>query len=286
MNNPVQFRIAVSNSYPTGTGSYGYEGSFQFIVQNIAYAKMVSAWAKEGGTWKDIPASFVESLPDNRELWKAPATNRVDEFVARYTVEGQTYWDNNGGSNYPFPKAYDEFNCITGIDCPVILGSASLSPSGLRICVGIQNRTYDKVVGVVYTTDGWATTRVAYGSFYWEMTSGLEVWLVQVPLVSVSRVDLAVFGRFNHAGVWSEYWDNNFWRNYAVTPAAPVVTKLHAVARKAAEWFARGRKPVPPAPARVTTTSTWETERRTTTDEQETEPSGGRRGNRRRLVHH
>jgi hypothetical protein len=30
------FRLAISNSFPTGTGSFGYKGSFQIVVQNLA----------------------------------------------------------------------------------------------------------------------------------------------------------------------------------------------------------------------------------------------------------
>src|SRR5688500_15051540 len=116
MNAAVEFRQALSSSHPSGTGSYTYNGSFQIVVQNLAYEKSVSIWAQKGTGWQDINASYIESLPGNLELWSAPADNGEDQFVAKYTVAGTTYWDNNWGRNYPFPKAYDGFNALNGIN--------------------------------------------------------------------------------------------------------------------------------------------------------------------------
>jgi hypothetical protein len=59
----------------------------------------VSIWAHVGAGWADIHARYVESLPENRELWRAPVSNGEDQFVAKYTVNGTTYWDNNDGMN-------------------------------------------------------------------------------------------------------------------------------------------------------------------------------------------
>ncbi len=75
MTAPVEFGLAPSNSYPSGTGSYNYDGSFKIVVQNLAFNKQVSIWAQVGATWKDIYASHVQSLPGNLELWSAPGSN-------------------------------------------------------------------------------------------------------------------------------------------------------------------------------------------------------------------
>jgi hypothetical protein len=45
----------------------------------------------------------LHSLPDNFELWRPPANNSEDEFVAKYTVNGMTFWDNNTGANTARP---------------------------------------------------------------------------------------------------------------------------------------------------------------------------------------
>lgn len=107
MNTPVEFGLAIINSHPSGTGSFVYEGSFKIVVQNLAFNKQVSIWAQVGAVWKDIFASFAHVLPGNVELWIVPASNNEGQFVAKYTVNGTTHWDNNNGTNYKFPRVVD-----------------------------------------------------------------------------------------------------------------------------------------------------------------------------------
>jgi len=217
MNAPVEFALALSSSAPSGMGSYTYTGSFKVALQNLAYDKQVSIWAKVGAGWQDIQASFVQSLPGNLELWSAPASNSEGEFVARYAVNGTTYWDNNGGMNYNFPQAFDEFVALAGANYEVVLGNASLAASMLHVDIGVKNLAYAKVVGIVFTTDDWTTVQTAYSTYGSTMKSGLEVWHLQIPVGSATEVKFAVF--YQVAG--NEYWDNNFWRNYRVTPSNP-----------------------------------------------------------------
>jgi hypothetical protein len=217
MNAPVEFALALSNSFPSGTGSYSYIGSFKIVVQNLAYEKQVSIRAQVGTGWQDIGANYVQSLPGNLELWSAPASNNEGEFVVRYAVSGTTYWDNNGWMNYKFPQAFDEFVALAGANYKVVLGEASLAAPTLHVDVGVQNLAYAKVVGIVFTTDNWATVQTAYGTYSSTMKSGLEVWQVAATVGSATEVKFAIFYRV--AG--SEYWDNNFWRNYRVTPSNP-----------------------------------------------------------------
>jgi hypothetical protein len=217
MSDPVEFALALSNSFPSGTGSYNYNGSFNIVVQNLAYHKKVSIWAQVFAIWTDINASYVESLPENRELWTAPASNSEGEFVAKYTVSGTTYWDNNGGMNYRFPQAFDEFAVLPGRNYEVVLGPASLGGGMLTVDVGVQNLAYSKVVGIAFSIDNWATVQTAYASYSGTMKSGMEVWKLTAPVGSATEVKLAAFYRV----LGSEYWDNNFWHNYEVTPARP-----------------------------------------------------------------
>lgn len=220
MNQPVEFALALSNSFPTGTGSFGYTGSFNVVVQNVAPAKQVAIRAQVGSVWQDIPATRVQSLPGNLELWTAPASNSEGQFAAWCAVNGTTYWDNNGWMNYQFPKAFDDFAALAGADYPVVLGSAGLAAATLTVDVGVQDLAYDKVVGIVFTADNWATAQTAFAHYDHTMTSGLQAWRVTAPAGGAAEVKFAIFYRV--AG--NEYWDNNFWRNYRVTPT------------KAAKW--------------------------------------------------
>ena len=216
MNAPVHFALASSNSYPSGTGSYNYDGSFKVVVQNLAFQKQVSIRAQVGSAWQDIPAGYVQSLPGNLELWSAPATNGEGEFVAKYTVNSMTFWDNNGASNYKFPQAFDEFVVLAGAEFEVVLGSAGIGAGVLNLQIGVQNLAYYKEVGIVFTTDGWATVQTAYAGYSSTMKSGLEVWHLTRPIASAGQVELAIFYRV----LGREFWDNNFWRNYRVIPGS------------------------------------------------------------------
>ncbi len=138
--------------------------------------------------------------------------------MAKYTVNGTTYWENKNGMNYQFPQAFDEFVALTGINYEVVLGTASLAGTTLHVDVGVQNLAFDKVVGIVFTTDNWATVQTAFGSNVSTMKSGLEVWHITAPLGPAAEVRLAVFYRV----LGNEYWDNNFWRTYTVKPGLPV----------------------------------------------------------------
>jgi len=215
MNPQVEFGLALSNSSPSGTGSYNYNGSFQIVVQNLAFQKQVSIWAeKPPGVWKNIDAIYSKPLANNLELWTAPADDSEGQFVAKYTVNNTTYWDNNNWANYQFPQAFDEFAVLAGHDFPIVLGTASMGGSNFNVEAGVQDLAFAKVVGVVYTTDSWATVQTAFCNYVWTMKSGLQIWSVTVPVGTAAEVKFALF--YQVLGV--EYWDNNFWRNYRVTP--------------------------------------------------------------------
>jgi hypothetical protein len=213
MTTPVEFALAKSSSHPSGTGSYNYEGSFMIVIQNLALDKQVSIWVQQGAVWNDIFASYFQTLPENRELWIAPASNSEGEFVAKYVVNSVTYWDNNNWMNYKFPQVFDDFAVLAGNNYKVVLGNASLAGRSLNVISGVQNLAFDKEVGVVFTTDNWATVHTAYCSYNRNMSSGVEVWAVTVPIGAATDVWFAIFYRV--AG--NEYWDNNFSRNYRTT---------------------------------------------------------------------
>ena len=84
----------------------------------------MSIWAQVGASWTDIGASYVQSLPGNREQWTAAASNSEGQFVAKYVVNATTYWDNNDGLNYLFPQVHDDFAALAGKNYRVVLGTA------------------------------------------------------------------------------------------------------------------------------------------------------------------
>lgn len=82
---------------------YGLNANIK--VKNIAYNKKVTIHYKDSAypnMWNDCEASYSHQLNGDYEMWKciAPFRGDVVQYAIKYEVNGQTYWDNNGGSNY------------------------------------------------------------------------------------------------------------------------------------------------------------------------------------------
>lgn len=212
----VRFRMMQCSAFPSGTGGNNFEVSTEIIVQNLGYTKNVSLWdGKDGKPLENMDAHYDKSLPENLERWTIKGKPDADQsFVAKYEVNGKTYWDNNNCKNY---KSIDyspgELNVITGLDFPVIHGQSELTSSALTVYAGIQNLGDEKKVGLIFTTDNWKTYDRIHADYLWTMKSGLEVWKFNKKLSNVSKVDFSLFYIANRC----EYWDNNFSQNYTIT---------------------------------------------------------------------
>jgi hypothetical protein len=215
MSDPVELRLVTSSSFPSGTGSFSYKGDYQIVVQNIAFQKVVviDGTTGSGAPFADRAATFQESLPEGRELWRLTTGDQVLEFVVRYEVAGMTFWDNNGGANFTQPPVFDEFDALIGRVPQVVLGTSGFSDAThVSVLAAVKNLAFVKQVGIVFTTDGWGASGAAIGQFDRMLKSGNEVWKIDVPIGSAKQVDFAIFYRVNG----QEFWDNNFWRNYSL----------------------------------------------------------------------
>jgi hypothetical protein len=91
-----------------GLGCYGQCGDFRadITVENLAYAKRVTlVYSVDGGSWRELEATWQHGLDNNRELWRAyvsylPRRTSTVRFAVRYRVAGREYWDNNFGNDY------------------------------------------------------------------------------------------------------------------------------------------------------------------------------------------
>ena len=155
-----------------------------------------------------------------------------DQFAIEYIVNGQTYWDNNGGNNY-FINNSDGMFLQDGLNVSLdtyttYLQNYSYSPSPtsfFSVVVDVRNIGYSKNVTMVYTTDNWKTTKTAALSFaqYYAIGDGvslvnpnrfgIERWTNYMNVDStVKTIQLAISYKVN--GV--EYWDNNYGKNYQI----------------------------------------------------------------------
>jgi hypothetical protein len=216
-------------------GCTQYSGSFDILTTTFGHQKLVYVHLKESdGAWVDVPASFVETLPDGREVWRAwvlygqgacPTEKLAPdtfELAIKVSASSGDTWDNNGGANYKAAKASGSL--LVGTN--VVAGGMSVyvQSDGVRTFYAdafVRNLAYTKNVDVVYSTDAWQTMKTAplaytnlyvigYGSYASPNSNGTEVWNRPNVTFAAGCIDFAIRYRVNGA----EYWDNNFGRNY------------------------------------------------------------------------
>ncbi|MCX9155506.1 CBM21 domain-containing protein [Niveibacterium sp. 24ML] len=233
--------IKLLRSQSTVSSKYGVSSQsirFEVIVKNIAYAKQVYVHLKKpDGSWIDTPLSFMRAADAGREVWAGsytdvnetntgPSFKTFDlEFALRYKVNGVEYWDNNGGNNYK--QARDSGSMLFGTNVLARvndLNNPAWIYGGLFYgSVTLQNLAANKQVKVVYSTDGWQTSKTAWASFsptFWfggyssaanPNQYGAEEWNFQLDVgTTASKVEYAIGYIVNG----TTYWDNNFGRNY------------------------------------------------------------------------
>ena len=230
-------------AYPVDTATYytmvaGWtEGYIE--VENIAYNKEVIVHYSMGGAaWTNTRAEFVTSLGNNREIWKFKTAEAVYlprwgganyDFAIEYKVNGNSFWDNNGGGNYLV-------SCggVLVSRPQQVLGSSALYTEGFTVTqtqidqytakkvlsgtIVLKNLAYQKLVKVRYSTDNWASWKEADAVYSAGITTpngsatGLERWSFSEEIPSsATQVKFAVSYTVN--GV--TYWDNNFGRDYS-----------------------------------------------------------------------
>jgi len=226
------------------TSHYGYYTEHIELtvrVKNLSYDKKVVMWGelKDGGWEASKEGVYVGPAEAGYELWKINSNRGImpyggtpkywknpRNFVIKYEVGGQTYWDNNNGSNYSMGKADGEM--LVGRNVLLAYGNAYYFDYGNKTVfyghVLIQNLAYNKAVKIVYTTDNWNTTSIAnctfvsshgypYGTHLrYPNIHGVERWsfTVEKPGNGISKVEYVVAYEVNG----QTYWDNNFGRNY------------------------------------------------------------------------
>ncbi len=229
---------AASGSY---RGYTTYSKKFTVKVADLAYDKDVSIYhEKKDGSWEEIPLTYGFDIDDQNEIWTGEynlggyGISEVydDEFVVKYEVNGNTYWDNNNGTNYRVSNndGYFLADADANISVDVDFDSLSFIPfydqNSMTVTVDVRNLSPNKEVGVLYSIDGWQTQQyftLNYRSFwnngplYYIQSPnqfGIERWTGSVRLdKSANTVEYAVVYKVNG----QEYWDNNYGKNHTVS---------------------------------------------------------------------
>lgn len=224
-------------------GAYNKEKSFYAEVANIAYQKQVFVHHKMAdGTWADLPLRYHQAADAGTEIWKLDTSyggyyntyitanqDFGNEFVLKYIVNGETYWDNNKGQNYKVNNPYSSDGAWLREGVNILADSYKSYFSSFNnmvtVYADLRNLAYQKNVTLVYTTDDWRTVRRAPLNFmqYYSTGNGstlanpnafgIERWSVNLTLEpAASKISYAL--SYQVAG--AEYWDNNFGRNYTL----------------------------------------------------------------------
>lgn len=237
-----EVKLLEVQSFTSFYKGYWNIGRFEALVSNLGYTKQVNVHIKNtNGTWADFPLSYNRPANNGMEVWAAPfdlyslpTAASTFEFAVSYTVNGQTYWDNNNGANYKVIR--DAGIVLFGVN--VYNGSYASQASfyvGQNTYNGylaVKNLGAAKTVNVTYTTDGWKTTKTAaakFNPYFWGNTGGygsnvspnaygFEEWDYQLDVGTTStKLEYAISYTVNG----QTYWDNNFGRNYVTTIVRP-----------------------------------------------------------------
>ncbi|MEW7288941.1 hypothetical protein [Aquimarina sp. 2304DJ70-9] len=241
-SNPVSL-VKSWTSYGSYRGYTTYTKKFTVKVADLAFDKQVSIYhEKVDGTWEEIPLSYSMGIDDQNELWTteynlggygvSPVYD--DEFVVKYEVNGNTYWDNNNGANYKMSRSdgylLADANANANVSVDTDYDGMSYVPyydqNSMRVTVDVRNLAPNKEVGVVYTTDGWQTQNYFTLNFQRYWTSGpfffiqspnqfdIERWSGNVRFdKSLNTVEYVVVYKVNG----QEYWDNNYGKNHKLS---------------------------------------------------------------------
>ena len=215
----------------------GYQTpTFDVLVANLGYQKQVyihqQLW---DGSWSDFPLSYSRPASNGEEVWTGiyvpPLVSGAYptwdlHFAVKYVVNGQTYWDNNGGANYNIARdsgtTLGGATVYNGNYTPTAFISILTTYPGW---VTVANLAYAKQVTVVYSTDNWATTQTTAASYspsFWSSYGsnaanpnqyGFEDWAFSLNVGNAASVSYAISYTVNG----QTYWDNNFGQNYTVT---------------------------------------------------------------------
>lgn len=216
------------------TYKYGYvEFSGSVEVENLGYAKQVSVhYSTDNVNWYDTSASYVGPTDGAHEKWNfqistsAMTTDHPElknltsiQFAIKYEVNGNTYWDNNGGANYTNSPYFGNGTTSVILGKPnVLLGFGYLTNDSFYGYVYVKNLNPAKTVKIRYTTDNWATYTDGYATYNGPSNgyNSVEGWSFSFNVPGAAQVKYAVGYTVNG----TTYWDSNYGNNYTANGSA------------------------------------------------------------------
>ena len=200
-------------------------------VENIAFVKDVALRFAGFDGWREQPLTFQDGFGDYDLFSYSGSDFSTTRFAIRYTVQGVTFWDNNGGFDYRVDESRP--NTVGG---NVVLGKAVarrgtqagggfvFATSWVEGEILVKNLSFNKLVGIRLTTNGWTSFIDTAALFNHKQAvavglSQVEVWTFKTPELNLDpssdHFEFAVFYENRDSG--ERLWDNNFGQDYTLS---------------------------------------------------------------------
>jgi len=163
---------------------------------------------------------FRATFPNADSCSESSSLQVRSHIWAKYTVNGKTYWVNNGGYqkdyHYSGTAGYSYSYLGNSNQRRFDIGNKNLildfAESNTII---LRNIKYRKIVKIVYSHDNWKTVRESNAWFSNMLRGGeLEQWHFNIPGKN-SNTQFAISYKVDG----QEFWDNNYGRNYRIYDA-------------------------------------------------------------------
>lgn len=220
--------VELIRAWKVAQGVYGQSwvsSGFEILVAAGGANRAVDLFAQgSDGGWRAFPASRSSDVSGGRQIWKVENAGAVGKFAIRYRIDGQEYWDNNGGADYELRDSGALLPPSSNLQRATAFGLDSHFPRSVYVEADVRNVARDKNVSVVFTTDGWKTVKstplkfrsdfmYGYGTVHSPNAHGIERWSGEIDAGNADRVEYVL--RYDVSG--RTYWDNGFGVNYVET---------------------------------------------------------------------
>jgi hypothetical protein len=232
---PIRLKYAESDNFSPGGGLTGVNNTQTAAkVQNLAFAKDVALhYTQPDGTWVERALTWQKNFGAYDIFGRSDNAFVTTQFVIRYTVNGQTFWDNNDGGNYHIDELRPNtvggnvmLNKATARRGSQAGGGFVFTTSWVEGEIFVKNLSFNKRVGIRLSTNGWATFQDTDASFNGNVAvaeglSQVEIWKFKTPELNLDegRPDFKFAVFYNNLDTGEFFWDNNFAQDYTLSKA-------------------------------------------------------------------